>query len=209
MPALIDKTGQTFGRLTVLARENKVWKCMCSCGSTTYVEGYLLSSGKTRSCGCFRRERGRAHGAHINLRHGRNGTPEYLVWDAMKQRCLNPDHAQWDDYGGRGITVCDRWRKFELFFADMGERPSKAYSLDRIDNNGPYSPENCRWATRGEQNSNKRGNRRITIGDRSEVLAVWLRELGIPQATFYNRVNRGMTDEQALTAARPKRPPAV
>lgn len=161
-PNLLDLTGQPFGRLTVTSRgpngkHGEVrWHCRCTCGNETLVYAGNLRSGDTRSCGCLSREllvtRSTTHGA---ARVGAE-TPEYHAWHAMFQRCTNPHHASWEDYGGRGVTVCERWQSFENFIADMGPRPSPKHSLDRTNNDGNYEPSNCRWATWNEQARNRR-----------------------------------------------------
>lgn len=162
----INLVGKTFERLTVLRKELAgKWLCRCSCGVEKSIPGPMLRYGKAKSCGCLRRELGRAHGAKINLRHGEgsNGaeTSEYRTWAAMLSRCNNSQHAQFMDYGGRGITVCERWDpkkggSYENFLADMGRRPAEDFSIDREDNDEGYSPENCRWATDEQQNRNQR-----------------------------------------------------
>ena len=149
-----DLSGQQFGRLTVLGLaqrhdgKNAYWLCRCSCGNPLIkeVQGGTLRNGRTLSCGCLQRETAR--------KHGMEGTRIYGVWADMKQRCQNPKHAAFADYGGRGISVCERWQSFENFFADMSEAP-EGLTLDRIDNDGNYEPGNCRWADWSTQNLNK------------------------------------------------------
>jgi hypothetical protein len=149
-----DLTGQTFGRLTVIGlaqrhdAKNAYWLCQCACGNPEQkeVQGGSLRGGRVLSCGCFHRE--------IVTTHGMETTKVYDVWASMKARCQNPKHAAWVDYGGRGISVCARWQSFENFFADMGE-PPPGLTLDRINNDGNYEPNNCRWADWATQNNNK------------------------------------------------------
>jgi len=126
--------------------------------------------------------------------------PEYNIWTQMKQRCANANMPNYAAYGGRGIAVCDRWREsFENFITDMGVRPGKDYSLDRIDNDGPYSPENCRWATRIEQGNNTRTNRWITYNGKTMTLSEWSRKLNIAKSTLRNRFKKGWSVERAFS----------
>lgn len=154
----IDITGQKFGRLTALRRSHMAnnkwyWVCRCECGVERAFAGDQVRNGHTKSCGCYRRDVSR----QIKTIHGRKNTSEYIAWVGIVQRCTNPLNHAWPRYGGRGITMCETWRNsFEAFFQDMGPRPSVDYSIDRIDNDKGYSPDNCRWATATEQIANSR-----------------------------------------------------
>src|SRR6266508_728705 len=158
MGNLVDLVGRKFGRLTVTGRAGNdghghaMWACLCECGTTITVARGALRTRETQSCGCLKRQRTR----ETHTTHGQSNSPEWRAWRNMRQRCKNRRHPKYRDYGGRGITVCDRWASFENFLADMGPKPSPAHSIDRIDVNGNYEPGNCRWATPKEQRLNQR-----------------------------------------------------
>jgi len=132
-------------------------------------------------------------------KQGRKRTPEYRVWMSMRTRCRNPNHKFFHRYGGRGIIVCDRWDRFENFFSDMGSRPTPHHTLDRKDNNGPYAPHNCKWATRREQANNTPRNRIIEFRGRRLSLTQWAREIGINGSSLAERLESGWPLERALT----------
>lgn len=191
---LIDLSGQRFFRLLVTSRAGRrsgstAWNCRCDCGRDVVVLGENLKSGNSRSCGCLHDElyaaRVEAHGATIAGKK----TPEHIIWSHIKTRCLNQKAREYPNYGGRGITICDRWRNsFEHFLSDMGRRPSADHEIDRIDNDGHYEPDNCRWATRDEQNNNKRNNRHVLVGGVSLTLAQAAERHDVGYAALWRRV---------------------
>lgn len=197
----IDRVGQRYGRLLVrrdVGRSSNgdiLWECECDCGNLTTVRASNLSRGNTTSCGCFHRERQRT----LPTKHGMKSTRAYIIWSNMKQRCINPNRADWPNYGGRGVKVCERWQTFENFVADMGE-PLPDQTLDRISVDGNYEPSNCRWATLDEQTRNRRNNRYVTFEGKTQTLVAWSDELGISYWTLHARLRRGWSIERTFTA---------
>ena len=172
-------------------------RCRCECGTEFSADRYRVRRGRIKSCGCLRRA---GQGACAPT-HRQSNTSEYRTWASIKRRCyLTTDHS-YDRYGGRGIVMCDRWRNsFVNFYSDMGPRPSPKHSIDRIDNNGPYAPENCRWATAVAQSNNRRSNRVVTFGGISKTLSQWARDTNTNAFALYARINTlGWSVERALT----------
>lgn len=190
-----DLTGQRFGKLTALCENGTknrliVWKCVCDCGSEVNFTSAYLRKGFATHCGCVRRRQ---------ESHGMEKSREYTIWDGMIQRCHNPKNKDFLNYGGRGIVVCDRWRtSFSNFFEDMGTCP-EGLSIDREDNNGPYCPENCRWADRITQNSNSRSNVKISAFGLVMTMMEWSRSCGVPFSTIRGRIRNGWHPEDAIT----------
>lgn len=201
-PAL---TGKTFGRWTVLG-EAPNWSgnprvyCVCSCGTQKSVAVGTLKNGRSKSCGCLRAELLSARMTTHGFTSAANRAPEYKIWGEMIQRCHNPKNAAARNYSERGITVCASWRdSFENFYADMGPRPTPKHSIDRIDNNGDYEPENCRWATAKEQMRNTRTTLTLTHKGETLPLKEWAERTGIPYNTLRFRLRRGWSILRALT----------
>lgn len=183
----VDLSGKRFGTITVIKRgENSSsgdarWHGICDCGRPTFSCGYRLVSGKVHSCrGCACKKNATTHGA--------TDTKEFYAWSAMIQRCCDPQSESYKDYGARGIKVCKRWRNFEAFIGDMGKAPSKELTLDRIDNDGDYTPENCRWATMREQANNRRNNNIFEFNGQSKTVAQWARAVGLEYHTLRRRI---------------------
>lgn len=205
---VIDLTGQKFGRLKVIKRgKNKsyravTWICICDCGNETVVTSIALRTGRTTSCGCYSKEVNlKKNTKHGYAKRGEIG-PEYRAWTKIKQRCTNQSDKYWKDYGGRGIKMCKRWlNSFENFYKDMGKRPSKRYSIDRIDNDGDYSPKNCRWATAEQQSNNTRRNILITIDGIEKTREQWCKFYGIDDSTVTWRIKHGWPIKKAFTAS--------
>lgn len=191
--------GQQFGRLTVLeetsARKCKsvVWICSCVCGNLTAVPTHYLNSGNTKSCGCLRIDLG-----VVIKKHGKTNTVEYRIWAGMISRCYRQNDPSYVNYGARGISVCDRWKNsFEDFLSDMGLRPDDL-TLDRVDNEQGYSPDNCRWATKLDQARNTRTNVFVEVQGKRMTLTEACALVQLPYNTVWNRRRSGKSDEEAL-----------
>lgn len=193
-----DLTGERFDRLVVTRKAGKVygtqvlWECACSCGATVKTTTQRLKSGHTKSCGCLSKDRATKHGMH--------NTSEYRIWQQAKERCHNPKKTSYARYGGRGIFMVPEWRAdFQRFFRDMGPRPSTEHTLERVDNDGPYAPWNCVWATKETQYRNRRQNVWLEFGGETLCQKDWCRRYNLDEATFAARLKRGWTLERALT----------
>lgn len=180
-------------RLTILNSNTARWLCHCECGTIKFIERKRVKSGHTKSCGCLQKEKA----AKTKTTHGFSGTSVHQAWKAINQRCNNKKTACYGDYGGRGIRV--EWKNFANFLNDMGLKPSKNHSIDRIDNNGNYSRGNCRWATRIEQNNNRRDNRRFDYKGEKFTLTELSKMSGVKYLTIWKRLNRGWPTEKAVT----------
>ena len=201
MVQVIDITGSRFGRLTAIekagsGRGRALWACLCDCGGHKIVDGVRLRNGAVKSCGCWKTD------MPAQLRHGQNRTGNrskaYSSWHHMRDRCLNPASAKWEHYGGRGITICDRWATFEAFYEDMGDCPP-GHTIDRIDVNGNYEPGNCRWADALAQSRNVRRNVKLSMGGETLPVWEWSERVGISVTTLIMRRRRGWSDSEALT----------
>lgn len=196
--------GDRFDRLQLISLAEKEphgtarWTCRCHCGKIVEVGQHELRNRKTRSCGCLQREVSRTHG-HAS---GGRQTPIYQAWRNMIKRCTCPNNVGFAYYGGRGITVCKRWRNnFEVFLADMGE-PPKGMTLDRKNNNLGYFPANCRWTTPKEQSRNRRNNRLLTWNGRTQCLIDWAKEVRLPLTCLFMRLSYGWSVDKALSTTK-------
>lgn len=202
MKKCIDLSGKKFGKLLVCNRcsdyiqpngQHKVmYECLCDCGNTVVTRADYIKNGHTQSCGCLQ---------GINLRkHGKGNTRIYEIWCNIKTRCYNKSNKRYLDYGGRGITVCDEWlHDFQAFYDwSMANGYRDDLTIDRIDNNKGYLPDNCRWVTQKEQQNNRRNNHLITYNGKTQTLAQWADEIGLSYKTIQSRIKRGWNIEKAL-----------
>ncbi len=199
-----DRTGTKWGRWNILgyagsdtSGDHSRWWCQCDCGTVRKIG----LSKNTQSCGCLQREAVRK----ANETHADWGSKEYFVWHGMMQRCYNEGHNAYHNYGGRGISVCPEWHTYVGFFADMGRRPSTKHSIDRIDNEGNYCPQNCRWATKAEQVSNTRRSRFVEMDGERKTLMQWVRQFGLKYGTLRGRLDRGQSLKEALAGIEKRR----
>lgn len=196
----LNLTGKRFGRLLIIAPASSVkgmskWCGLCDCGSTGVYYSKLLKRGDTKSCGCLRKELTKKY----KTKHGKSGSATFNVWVHMKSRCLCKTNHKYKNYGGRGITICERWMIFENFLEDMGEKPL-GKTIDRIDNNKGYCKSNCRWATPSEQANNKTTTIRIKYKGRTLSLKQWSLELNIAYGTLMRRYKKNYSVNKLLTS---------
>lgn len=208
-----DLTGKKYGRLIVLNKEPNTktqhnrWKCKCDCGNISIVSASSLKNQTTRSCGCLQKELI----ANRNLKHNMANTRVYRIWDGMKSRCYNSNSSGFLSYGGRGIKVCAEWLDKEKGFINFYEWSLKNgynddLTIDRIDVNGNYNPENCRWLSSKEQAYNRRSNRYITYNNETHTITEWAKIYRINSGTISSRIQSGWSIERAFTTpARKKR----
>jgi hypothetical protein len=203
MREALDLTGRRFGRLTVIHRvyssyaARPTWFCQCDCGNSKIVRGANLKTGSVASCGCLVKERI----ISMNTTHGLSHVPEYNVWTGMIKRCHVPSNKDYPRYGGRGITVCDRWKEsFEDFYLDMGPRPSAEHSIEREDNSKGYGPGNCKWATPVEQTRNRSITKWVEHNGRKITISQLAEETGVPLRRLRARIfTYGMDVETAVS----------
>lgn len=208
MGTLIDLSGQRFGHLTVIGRygtarkgEAAKWQCLCDCGNTAIVTSSNLRYGNQVSCGCQRIKKSLLNIARYNEQHRSTRNRRiFRIWVGMRNRCGNPQNDSYPYYGGRGIAVCDEWKKYELFENwALSSGYLENLTLDRIDVNGPYSPDNCRWVTMKEQAYNRRDNRRISYQGKCLTITEWAKILKCSPSCLYYRLDAGWPIEEVLS----------
>ena len=185
-----DITGKKYNMLTVIEKIDNnpkgviMWKCLCDCGNETIVRGGNLKSGMVKSCGCLRHK-------SKTVTHGKSKTKLYHIWNGMKNRCYNKNSKSYKNYGGRGISICSDWLSFESFSKWANENGySDGLTIERIDNDGNYCPDNCTWITKGEQAQNRRMCRKITYNGKTQTLMQWCHELNVDYSLVHNRINK-------------------
>jgi hypothetical protein len=195
-PQFCDITGEVYGRVEAMryagvqlspkGKRTSMWVCRCLCGKEFTASGNNLKRGNTKTCGCSRGS------------HKMSDSPEWEAWSAITQRCTNPKNPGFRNYGGRGISVCKRWRQFENFFVDMGVRP-EGYSIDRTNNEGNYEPSNCKWVLNRLQHRNKRSNRMITLKGETRCISEWSEIIGVSPNGLSKRIKKGWSEDQIMS----------
>lgn len=211
LPKYKDLTEQKFGRLKVVKENgrtkygNVLWLCKCECGNETSVTTSSLNSGGTKSCGCLWKERvsqstTKRNTKHGFLKYGETAPRLYNIWNKMRGRCMNELNKDYEYYGGRGISICDEWQEYiNFYYWAMNNGYDDDLTIDRIDNDEDYSPENCRWATRKQQSNNKSDNHLINFDGETKTIAQWARSLGVKSSLIRSRIHRGWSEKEALT----------
>lgn len=194
-----DLTGQRFGKWTVTGEAEKKhgavrWNCICDCGTVSVVDGLRLRNGTSHRCR-----------ACASTKHGLCKSPEYIIWAGMHSRCECPSDTNYPFYGAKGTSVCDEWKSFEVFYRDMGKRPTPKHTIERIDNSLGYSKDNCKWATMSEQRRNASHARLITFNGQTQCASDWAVQFGVNVQTFLSRLNRGVPMETALSTTKLQR----
>lgn len=202
MSKIKDLTGQKFTRLTVLGlhetrAKKSYWHCVCECGNNLITRSDALTSGRARSCGCLQKESASNVCKSRNTTHGKSRSRTYRIWCGMVTRCTNTNLPYFNNYGGRGISICERWLTFENFIADMGECPP-GLSIDRIDVNGNYEPSNCRWVDTKTQSRNTRKNRLLTHNNKTHCVSEWAEIYGVDRCLIKDRLRLGWDTQKAL-----------
>lgn len=191
--------GERFGRLVVVDARRSMAKFKCDCGAEKEIQRWHVKAGRVQSCGCLLREKSRERAIARNTTHGMARTALYNLWSGIIDRCTNPNAPAYKRYGGRGITVCERWKSFENFYADMGDRPTIAHSVERRNNNKGYSPNNCFWGTRKEQANNKQTNVLLRYKNKTQTMKQWSEELGLNYSALQHRRTAGWTTSRMLS----------
>ncbi len=198
MAIFVDLRGKRYGRLTVIERAGNKWRCKCDCGNYVLVQTGHLNAGTSQSCGCWQKELT----AKMAYRHGgvRNRERLYVIWQRMKERCYNSNYPGFGYHGGRGIIICDEWlsdyESFRCWALKNGYKDN--LTIDRIDNDGNYTPENCRWATTKEQNNNTRANRHVIYNGKRKTVSEWAEEIGIEYDVLLYRILAGWDVNRAM-----------
>lgn len=196
-PRVEGVAGRKYGLLTAVSvfrgsGRKRFWRCQCQCGKTHAVKEFYLVSGYTKSCGCLRGAKQKTHGLSKH--------PSYFVHSGMMRRCYNPKCKAWPNYGGRGIKVAERWHDVAEFIKDVGVPTTPKHQIDRVDNNGDYSPDNWRWSTPSEQRMNMRTNRVLEIDGVSKTITAWARQNRLSPSMVFTRIHRGWSEIEAVTS---------